>query len=111
MTRMYRLWQALCCALLLVSAGAAALTLDQARQQGLVGETLGGYLAPRADDAQTLALVKQINDERTRTYQQLATRNNIRVEDVAGLAGQKLVERAKSGEYVRGINGMWMRKP
>ncbi|MCN1961740.1 DUF1318 domain-containing protein, partial [Escherichia coli] len=26
------------------------------------------------------------------------------------LAGQKLVERAKPGEYVQGINGKWVRK-
>ncbi|EFY6781010.1 DUF1318 domain-containing protein, partial [Salmonella enterica] len=25
-------------------------------------------------------------------------------------AGQKLVERARPGEYVQGINGKWMRK-
>ncbi|EJC7384231.1 DUF1318 domain-containing protein, partial [Salmonella enterica] len=26
------------------------------------------------------------------------------------MAGQKLVERARLGEYVQGINGKWMRK-
>ncbi|MFV2730755.1 DUF1318 domain-containing protein, partial [Escherichia coli] len=26
------------------------------------------------------------------------------------LAGQKLVSRAKSGEYVQGINGKWLQK-
>jgi uncharacterized protein YdbL (DUF1318 family) len=29
---------------------------------------------------------------------------------VASIAGQKLVSRAAAGEYVRGINGQWLRK-
>ncbi|MBJ3816536.1 YdbL family protein [Shimwellia pseudoproteus] len=111
MNKTYKLLHALGLSLLLLSTSALALTLDEARQQGRVGETLSGFLAPRASDAQTQALVKQINDQRARNYQQLGTSNNISADDVARLAGQKLVERAKSGEYVRGINGMWMLKP
>jgi uncharacterized protein YdbL (DUF1318 family) len=34
------------------------LTLSEARQQGRVGETLNGYLAPLRQDKETLALVK-----------------------------------------------------
>ncbi|MDT9105618.1 DUF1318 domain-containing protein, partial [Escherichia coli] len=30
--------------------------------------------------------------------------------EIAKLAGQKLVARAKSGQYVQGINGKWLRK-
>ncbi|ESS59635.1 YdbL family probable chaperone protein [Kosakonia cowanii] len=101
------------CALLalsLVSGIAQALTLDEARSQGRVGETLNGYLAPLRQDQETLALVERINKARTESYQQLADRNNIPVDDVANMAGQKLVARAKPGEYVRGINGKWLRK-
>ncbi|AFJ47060.1 YdbL family protein [Shimwellia blattae] len=111
MNKIYQFLRLAGVSLLLWSTAAAALTLDEARQQGRAGETLSGYLAPRASDEQTLALVKQINDARARNYQQLATSNNISVDDVARLAGQKLVERAKTGEYVKGINGMWVRKP
>lgn len=101
------------CALLalsLVSGIAQALTLDEGRSQGRVGETLNGYLAPLRQDQETLALVERINKARTESYQQLADRNNIPVDDVANMAGQKLVARAKPGEYVRGINGKWLRK-
>lgn len=97
-------------ALSLVSGIAQALTLDEARSQGRVGETLNGYLAPLRQDRETLALVERINKARTESYQQLADRNNIPVDDVANMAGQKLVARAKPGEYVRGINGKWLRK-
>lgn len=98
-------------ALSLVSGIAQALTLDEARSQGRVGETLNGYIAPLREDKETLALVERINKARTESYQQLADRNNIPVDDVANMAGQKLVARAKPGEYVRGINGKWLRKP
>ena len=95
---------------LLFSTGALALTLDQAKQQGRVGETLSGYLAPVKKDAETLALVEQINIARAEKYQEVAQKNHISTEDVAKLAGQKLVNRAAAGEYVRGINGQWMRR-
>ena len=95
---------------LLLSPEIVALTLDQARQQGRVGETLGGYIAAVRQDAETQALVKQINDGRSKQYALLAEQNNLSANDVARIAGQKLVERAKPGEYVRGINGQWLKK-
>ncbi|MEQ9720852.1 YdbL family protein [Yersinia alsatica] len=95
---------------LLFSSGVLALTLEQAKQQGRVGETLSGYLAPVKKDAETLALVEQINIARAEKYQEVAQKNHISTEDVAKLAGQKLVNRAAAGEYVRGINGQWMQR-
>jgi len=95
---------------LLLSPEIMALTLDQARQQGRVGETLSGYIAAVRQDAETQALVKQINDGRSKQYALLAEQNNLSANDVARIAGHKLVERAKPGEYVRGINGQWLKK-
>ena len=96
---------------LLFSSAVFALTLDQAKQQGRVGETLSGYIVALKQDKETLALVEQINTGRAEKYQEVANNNHISREDVAKMAGQKLVERAASGEYVRGINGKWLRKP
>lgn len=89
---------------------AFALTLNEAKQQGRVGETLSGYLAPVRQDAESVALAAKINDARKQQYQQVAQDNNVSTEDVAKLAGQKLVARAATGEYVRGINGKWLQK-
>lgn len=101
-------------ALILLALGmnvqAAALTLNDARAQGRVGETLSGYLAPIQQDAETLALVNRINAARTENYQKLADSNNLQVDEVAKMAGQKLVARAQPGEYVKGINGKWLKK-
>jgi uncharacterized protein len=96
-------------ALLLVPS-AWALTLDQARQQGRVGETLSGYIAARQQDSETLALVKRINEGRSQQYQRVAQQNNLTTGEVARIAGEKLVNRAGSGEYVQGINGQWLQK-
>ncbi|EAP6698410.1 DUF1318 domain-containing protein [Salmonella enterica] len=87
-----------------------ALTLDEARTQGWVGETLNGYLVALKNDAETQKLVLDINHARRASYQQLADSNHLPVDEVAKMAGQKLVERARPGEYVQGINGKWMRK-
>ncbi|AEN64756.1 YdbL family protein [Enterobacter soli] len=101
-------------ALILLALGmnvqAATLTLNEARAQGRVGETLSGYIAPLRQDAETLALVNQINAARTESYQKLADSNNLPVDEVAKMAGQKLVARAQPGEYVKGINGKWLKK-
>ncbi|EHG7611673.1 TPA: YdbL family protein [Citrobacter sedlakii] len=94
----------------LLSGNALALTLNEARTQGRVGETLNGYLVALKEDAETRTLVKEINQARSVSYQQLAESHNIPVEEVAKMAGKKLVERARPGEYVQGINGKWLRK-
>ena len=103
--------------LALVCQSAQALTLEQARAEDRrlpvrrrVGETLSGYLAPVAQDADTQALVARINAARSASYQQLASQNNVPVNEVAKMAGQKLVARAQPGEYVRGMNGQWLKK-
>lgn len=94
----------------LLSGNVMALTLNDARTQGRVGETLNGYLVALKNDAETQTLVKKINEARSASYQQLAETNHIPVDQVAKMAGQKLVDRAKPGEYVQGINGKWMKK-
>lgn len=93
----------LLCAFLvgLVSSNVMALTLDEARTQGRVGETFYGYLVALKTDAETLELVKDINEARNLSYQQLAKQNNVSTDEIAKLAGQKMVARAKPGEYVQ----------
>lgn len=94
----------------LLSGNALALTLSEARTQGRVGETYNGYLVALKQDAQTQALVSEINKARAVSYRQLAESHQLPVDEVAKMAGQKLIERAKPGEYVQGINGKWLKK-
>lgn len=109
-SRFRRSAQGLLASVLLFSSAAFALTLDDAKHQARVGETLSGYLAPIQQDAETLALIKYINEGRKQQYQKVAQNNQVTTNDVARLAGQKLVARASKGEWVKGINGQWLQK-
>lgn len=89
----------------------AALDLDSAKQQGLVGEQTDGYVAAVAEDApaDVTALVADVNAKRRVAYQEIAQKNGTKVEDVAMLAAQKLLTRAPSGAWIR-EKGQWYQK-
>lgn len=92
------------------SAPAQALELDQAKQQGLVGETSTGYIAAvSAPTAEVQALVNRINAERKERYQQIAKKNGTPVAAVEGLAAKKALDMTPSGHYVQSGGG-WKKK-
>jgi uncharacterized protein YdbL (DUF1318 family) len=82
------------------------------RQVGLVGERIDGYLGvvDSGAPADVKRLVEQINAEREAKYAEIAKAQGAPVQAVAQIAGEKLVERAGSGEYVMGADGQWRRK-
>ncbi len=65
--------------------------------RGRVGETFYGYLVALKTDAETEKLVTDINAERKASYQQLAKQNNVSVDDIAKLAGQKARSSGQTG--------------
>jgi len=93
------------------AAAAAALDLDGAKAQGLVGERLDGYVGAVAatPSAEVKALVEGVNAKRKAAYAEIAKRNGTDPAEVAKLAAQKLVERAASGEWIF-VDGAWGRK-
>lgn len=100
-------------AILLLGAHAAiAGTLDDAQSVGKVGEGVDGYvhLVDKNTSADVKALVEDVNAKRRTKYANIAKERGIPVEDVAALAGAKLVERAPAGEYVMDKNGKWRKK-
>ncbi|VFS92623.1 Uncharacterized protein conserved in bacteria [Raoultella planticola] len=66
------------------SSSALALTLGEAREQGRVGETLNGYLAPLRQDKRNAGAgqTDQRGQER-KLSAQLADDNNLPVDEVA----------------------------
>jgi uncharacterized protein YdbL (DUF1318 family) len=96
---------------LVVAAPALASPLDDAKRAGHVGEQADGYLGvvPGAP-ASAAALVERINAERAARYGEIATRTGATPTAVAALAGQKLIERAAPGEWVRDANGQWRQR-
>ena len=99
-------------AVLALAAPAWALTLDEARSQGVVGEQADGFVAvvPGKASPEASKLVAEVNAKRKAHYAEIAARNGTPVEAVAALAGKKLIEGAPSGWMVK-PNGDWVRKP
>lgn len=97
--------------LLCIGLPAHALELDQAKRDGLVGETMEGYLAAVAErpSAEVASLVEEINARRRAEYQRIARQNGIDLAQVEALAAKKAIEKTDSGHWVR-VNGEWRRK-
>ena len=87
-----------------------ALSLDEAKAKGLVGEKANGYLGvvvPGNPEAQ--ALSNDINEKRRQAYQDIARREKTNLRTVETLAGEKAIEKTKPGNFVEGPGG-WMKK-
>ena len=102
---------ALAGALLLIVQPAAASPLDDAKRAGSVGEQADGFLGqvPGAP-ASARELVERVNSERAARYREIAKKNGTTPTAVGVLAGQKLIERAPAGQWVRGQDGKWKQK-
>ncbi len=99
--------------LLLLGAYAAnAATLDGAKSAGQIGESVDGYvhLVDQNAPADVKALVKDVNNKRRAKYEGIAKTRGASVEDVAAIAGAKLVERTPAGQYVMDSSANWRKK-
>lgn len=88
---------------------ALALDLDQAKENGLVGETNSGYLAAVKSSSDVDALVSDINEKRKAHYQDIAQKNGIKLQAVEARAGLKAIEKTPAGQYVNTGAG-WQKK-
>lgn len=96
--------------LLGASSLALALSLDDAKGQGLVGEQPNGYLGVVKATPEAVELVADINGKRREAYERIARENGITLDQVSNLAGQKAIERSAAGTYVRTPDGQWVTK-
>jgi uncharacterized protein YdbL (DUF1318 family) len=86
-----------------------ALDLDEAKQQGLVGEKDNGYLGVVVSQAEAQTLVNEVNQKRHEIYVELAAKNNITVAQVEKLAAQKAYAKTLVGHYLW-VDGAWQKK-
>ena len=96
--------------MLAFSSSVWAIDLQSAKNQGLVGETLSGYLAVVRNTADAHAIVAEVNKARKAHYQSIAKRNATSLQVVEVLAGKKAIEKAASGHYVQSASGNWVKK-
>lgn len=98
-------------AALLASPPAAAISLEAARAQGVVGETLSGYLAPvQSPSAEVQDLIQSVNAKRRQHYQGIASRNGIPIEEVGRLTAEKIINGLPNGAYYQGNGGAWRQR-
>jgi uncharacterized protein YdbL (DUF1318 family) len=87
-----------------------ALSLEEAKTQGLVGERNNGYLGlVDSGNREAQALANDINKKRRQAYQDISRRDGAKLSEVESLAGEKAIEKTKPGNYVEGPGG-WVKK-
>ena len=94
----------------LVPRHAQALTLDQARAQGLVGELPNGYVSARRNAPGVSALVDSVNRQRRQRYRQIAGQNNAPLAAVEQQAGRALIERLPRGSWYMNARNQWVQR-
>ncbi|MEH6395728.1 YdbL family protein [Pseudoalteromonas sp.] len=92
-----------------LSFSAWAISLDDAKTQGLVGEDSSGYLGLVVQNAEAKAVVDEINAKRKAQYLKLAKKNNLSLSQVEALAAAKTIEKTQAGHFVE-VNGEWVKK-
>ena len=107
------LWASLAGIALLTAPRAWALSLEEAKAQGWVGERPDGLLGVVKPDApdEVRELVDRINARRLEKYAEIAKKRGVPVDAVAVIAGRKLIEKTPPGWYVMDEKGNWYRKP
>ena len=89
---------------------AFAMSVEEAKTKGLVGEKANGYLGvvnPSSQEAQSLT--NEVNKKRRQAYEDIAARNRTQLDAVEALAGEKAIQNTKPGHFVEGP-GEWTRK-
>jgi len=95
---------------LTVTFSAWAITLDQAKQQGLVGEMPNGYLGVVISSTEVSHLVDSVNQKRKDIYVTLARKNKLSMKQVTALAGDKAINKTQSGHLIKDASGKWVKK-
>src|ERR687898_2159337 len=93
----------------LFAGKAYALSLNEAKAQGLVGERIDGFVGAVVADppAEVRDLVEQVNRQRREKYDEVAKERGVPLDAVAKITGEKQLERTPAGQSVAGADGRW----
>ena len=102
-------------ALLCAAAPAfAAMDIEQAKKDGLVGEQFNGLIGPVSSNptVDVTEFVTEINDGRMQYYQSLAEQTGKPLALVQHDAGKNFILMTPPGEYIMDpVTGAWIKKP
>jgi uncharacterized protein YdbL (DUF1318 family) len=94
-------------------AQSAKAIVDSALAGGVIGETISGYLAPVGGAVVSQGVrnaMNEINIGRKSAYTRLAREQNLSVEVVAALTGEKQIAKAPRGHKILDRSGVWKTK-
>ncbi|WP_415887512.1 YdbL family protein [Neptuniibacter sp. QD37_6] len=99
-------------ALSIIATPAWAISKDDAKAQGLIGERTNGYLGiviskPTGD---LQSLVDGINKKRRAAYEQGSKKAGVERAVFELRMGQRLQERTPTGQFIQLQNGKWRKK-
>ena len=97
---------------LLGAQTAFALTLQEAKSRGLVGERNDGYVGyvVTPPGAEVKVVVKDVNNKRKAKFAETAKRNNLETEQVAHRFYQRAIAATASSHYYQDVSGAWIQK-
>ncbi|MCE9684796.1 YdbL family protein [Shewanella sp. AS16] len=95
---------------LLLSLNAFAMSLQEAKAMGYLGEQLNGYLGLVQANSEAKAVMDEVNAKRRAHYEIIAKKNKISIDDVARLAGEKAINASGKGNYVQDASGKWIKR-
>lgn len=95
-----------------ISANAYAIDLQQAKDQGLVGEANTGYIAPvtSRSSSEVRQLISDVNRHRRAQYQEIAVSHGLTTAEVQRIAYEKAIKKTSPGNYYQNAAGRWVRK-
>ena len=98
--------------LLLMPLTSFAVTLQEAKADGLIGEKTDGYVGFVVGNipSDVRALVNDVNRQRKARYQQVAAQNNLTLQQVTTRAFERATTNTKPGHYLQAGNGNWRKK-
>jgi uncharacterized protein YdbL (DUF1318 family) len=98
-----------CAALLLFASQAYAMTLQEAKAAGLLGEKSDGYVGIVGSTPEANQIAASVNAQRRAAYQDMANRNGTSLNAVEALAGETAINKTPGGQYVN-TGGGWQMK-
>ena len=100
---------AVCSGLLLLGSQAWAMTLQEAKAAGYLGEQTNGYVGVVSANTEASQIADSINAQRKAEYESIASKNGTTLDAVEALAGQTAINKTPGGQYVNTGSG-WQKK-
>ena len=95
---------------LLIAFSANALSLQEAKKSGLLGELPSGYIGLVKSNSEAQSVMDNVNQKRLAHFKKIAKKNGLSVAQVAELAGAKFINKTSSGNYIQNSSGKWIKK-